>query len=159
MSSQSSHFDSAGDARMVDVCGKPETHREATASGRLRMAAGTMSMIREGTAGKGDVLAVARWGGIQGAKQAAQLIPLCHPVRLGSVGIEFQFLSETELGLTATVTAFDRTGVEMEALAAVSGAALTVYDMCKSVDRGMELVSLRLESKSGGRSGDYRREG
>jgi len=158
MPENSSHFDESGAARMVDIAEKPETLRQATASAVVVMAGSTGVMIREGKSSKGDVLQVARLGGIAGAKQASCLIPLCHPVRLTSVEIAFTFLSETRLGISATAAAVDRTGVEMEALAAATAAALTVYDMCKSVDRGMEIESVRLEAKSGGRSGDYRRK-
>ena len=158
MQDRSSHFDESGAARMVNVADKPETLRQAVASAVLSMAAETAATIRDGKFAKGDVLQVARLGGIAGAKLAANVIPLCHPVRLTSVEVAFDFLSETQLAIYATATAVDRTGVEMEALTAASTAALTVYDMCKSVDRGMEIVSVRLEAKSGGRSGDYRRE-
>lgn len=143
---------------MVDTAAKPESLRFALASGRVRMRAGTATVIRGGTAGKGDVLGIARLAGIAGAKQASQLIPLCHPVRLTSVTVDFDFPSETELSIKASVSAVDRTGVEMEALAAVSAAALTVYDMCKSIDRAMEIGPIRLEEKRGGRSGHYRRQ-
>lgn len=158
MPHQSSHFDNSGAARMVDVAYKPETFRQATASAAVVMAKATAAMIRDGKFAKGDVLQIARLGGIAGAKQTSNVIPLCHPVRLTSVEIAFEFASETTLAISATATAVDRTGVEMEALSAATTAALTVYDMCKSVDRGMEIVSVRLESKSGGRSGDYRRQ-
>lgn len=158
MSMESSHFDAAGQARMVDVAVKPETFREASARGVVEMRAETADMIRRGGLGKGDVLGVARLAGIAGAKQAAAWIPLCHPVRLTSVQLEFGFEPDNRLWILASVSAVDRTGVEMEALTAVSAAALTVYDMCKSVDRDMQILSLRLESKRGGRSGDYRRE-
>lgn len=144
---------------MVDTAAKPESLRFALASGRVQMQAGTAIVIRGGTAGKGDVLGIARLAGIAGAKQASQLIPLCHPVRLTSVTVDFDFPSETELSIMASVSAVDRTGVEMEALAAVSAAALTVYDMCKSIDRAMEIGPIRLEEKRGGRSGHYRRQG
>jgi cyclic pyranopterin monophosphate synthase len=159
MASESTHFDESGQPRMVDIAAKPESFRVARASGRIRMEAATATVIRSGGTGKGDVLAVARLGGIAGAKQAALLIPLCHPVRLTAIGLDFRFVSETELAIEATVSAVDRTGVEMEALAAVTSAALTVYDMCKSIDRAMEIGAIRLEEKSGGRSGHYRRQG
>lgn len=144
---------------MVDVADKPETLRQATASAVVLMAKATAAMIRDGKFAKGDVLQIARLGGISGAKQTSNVIPLCHPVRLTSVEIAFEFISESSLAISATATAVDRTGVEMEALSAATTAALTVYDMCKSVDRGMEIVSVRLDAKSGGRSGDYRRQG
>lgn len=142
---------------MVDVSAKPESFRTARAIAVVQMDDATGEMIRAGTVAKGDVLQIARLGGIAGAKQAAGIIPLCHPVRITSVEIDFHWDHTGRLVVEATVGAVDRTGVEMEALAAVASAALTVYDMCKSVDRGMEIDSIRLEEKSGGRSGDYHR--
>ncbi len=145
---------------MVDVSAKPETVRSATASALVTMSAITADTIGGGAESKkGDVLQVARMGGIAGAKQCASLIPLCHPVRMTGITVDFEFVDLQTLRIVATVDAVDRTGVEMEALSAVSAAALTVYDMCKSLDRGMEIRAIRLESKSGGRSGDYRRQG
>jgi cyclic pyranopterin phosphate synthase len=141
----------------VDTSAKPETLREARASGLVRMQAATMALIRERGLAKGDVLEVARLAGIMAAKRTGELIPLCHPLPLTSAAVDFAFESDTLLRVEATVRVFGRTGVEMEALTAVSVAALTVYDMCKSVDKGMTVERLRLEAKSGGKSGDYRR--
>jgi cyclic pyranopterin phosphate synthase len=151
------HFDARGAAHMVPVGAKPETARSATASGVVTMAAATARMIRAGKAGKGDVLGVAQLAGIQAAKRASDLIPLCHPLRLTGIAVELRVIRNT-VAISATVTAFDRTGVEMEALAAVSAAALTVYDMCKAVDRGMTIGAIRLDEKRGGASGTWTRK-
>jgi cyclic pyranopterin phosphate synthase len=151
------HFDARGAAHMVPVGAKPETARSATASGVVTMAAATARMIRAGKAGKGDVLGVAELAGIQAAKRASDFIPLCHPLRLTGIAVELRVIRNT-VAITATVTAFDRTGVEMEALAAVSAAALTVYDMCKAVDRGMIIGAIRLDEKRGGASGTWTRK-
>jgi len=150
------HFDADGKARMVDVSEKAETERVATAKGRIRMLPATMALIREGGVKKGDVLSVARLAGIMGAKRTPDLIPLCHPLALTSVKVDLA-LDENEpaIDITATCKLVGRTGVEMEALTAVSVAALTVYDMCKAVDRGMVIGDIRLVQKSGGKSGDY----
>ena len=153
-----SHFDDAGAARMVDVGGKPETVRTATASGAVTMLPATLALIRGGGIAKGDVLAVARLAGIMGAKQTATIIPLCHPLPLTGVTVDFAFPDEVTLSITATARVFGRTGVEMEALVAVTSAALTVYDMAKAVDRGMTIGAVRLEAKTGGRSGDFHRD-
>ena len=150
------HFDAAGAAHMVDVGAKPETERVAVASGRIAMAAATAKAVKAGKLGKGDVLGVARLAGIQGAKRAADLIPLCHPLRLTAVDLELRVTGDA-VEIAATVRAFDRSGVEMEALAAVSAAALTVYDMCKAIDRGMVIERIQLEEKRGGKSGTWRR--
>jgi cyclic pyranopterin phosphate synthase len=150
------HFDDAGAARMVDVGAKPETARTAIASGSIAMARATAAAVRAGRIGKGDVLGVARLAGIGAAKRAADLIPLCHPLRLTGVDVELAVTGDA-VAITATVRAFDRSGVEMEALAAVSAAALTVYDMCKASDRGMVISDIRLEEKRGGKSGTWRR--
>ena len=152
------HFDDAGAARMVDVGEKPETHRTATASAVVRMAPATLKLILDKQLSKGDVVEVARLAGIQGAKKTADLIPLCHPLPLTSVSLDFRPEGEDCLRIEATARVFGRTGVEMEALTAVSVAALAVYDMAKAVDRGMTVERIRLESKSGGRSGDFRRD-
>jgi cyclic pyranopterin monophosphate synthase len=152
-----SHFDEHGASRMVDTSAKPETLREAKASGLVHMQSATLALIRERGLAKGDVLEVARLAGIMAAKRTGELIPLCHPLPLTSAGVDFAFESDTTLSITATVRVFGRTGVEMEALTAVSVAALTVYDMCKAVDRGMRIERIRLEAKSGGKSGDWRR--
>lgn len=151
------HFDATGASRMVDVGDKPITARMARASGRVCMAPTTLALIRDRAHAKGDVLEVARLAGIMAAKKTGELIPLCHPLGLDSVSLDFDFLDERSLVITAAVRVTARTGVEMEALAAVSVAALTVYDMCKSVDRGMTIDAVRLEEKTGGRSGHYRR--
>jgi cyclic pyranopterin phosphate synthase len=156
--SELSHLDEAGRARMVDVGGKGETERTAVAAGLLRMAPETLAMILDGSAPKGDVLAVARVAGIQGAKKTADLIPLCHPLRLTSITVEFTPQGAGALEVLSRVKAFDRTGVEMEALTAVHVACLTVYDMVKAVDRTMTVENIRLLSKTGGKSGDYTRQ-
>lgn len=149
------HFDSAGQARMVDVGGKAETRREATARGRVVMRPETLALILEGRAGKGDVVGVARIAGIMAAKRTAELIPLCHPLPLASVRLDLTPLGEDALEIAATVTTTGQTGVEMEAMTAVTVAALTVYDMCKAVDRGMRIEAVRLTRKNGGKSGLY----
>src|SRR5689334_11617164 len=151
-----SHFDAAGAAHMVEVGAKPETARVAIASGRVEMAAATAETVRAGKIGKGDVLGIARVAGIQGAKRASDLIPLCHPLRLTGVDLDLR-VDGNAVVIAATVRAFDRTGVEMEALAAVSAAALTVYDMCKAIDRGMVISEIRLDEKRGGKSGTWKR--
>jgi cyclic pyranopterin monophosphate synthase len=152
-----SHFDESGASRMVDVGAKPETHRSATASARVRMAPATLTLIQDKELAKGDVLEVARIAGIQAAKKTGDLIPLCHPLPLNAVRVDFTMLPPDGLRIEATVEVFARTGVEMEALTAVSVAALTVYDMVKAVDRGLRIEAIQLEHKSGGRSGDFRR--
>jgi cyclic pyranopterin phosphate synthase len=152
------HFDGAGSARMVDVASKPDSPRMARARARVRMAGGTLAKIEAGTMGKGDVLGVARLGGITGAKQASNMIPLCHPVRITAVAIEFMIDPQLPgVIVEATVEAIDRTGPEMEAMMAASTAALTIYDMCKAVDRGMEIVDVMLVEKRGGKSGHWTR--
>lgn len=143
---------------MVDVSAKPVTPRMARASGQVRMLPATVELIRNRGAAKGDVLEVARLAGIMAAKRTADLIPLCHPLPLDAVRVEFEFLGDDRLSAAATVECTGRTGVEMEALTAVAVALLTVYDMCKAVDRGMVLESVRLDEKRGGRSGHFRRE-
>lgn len=157
--SELTHFDEEGRARMVDVGAKAETERVAVASGRVLMAPETAARIAAGEMGKGDVLGVARVAGIQGLKRTAELIPLCHPLRI--TGVELDLAVHTAptacVTIQATVRALDRTGVEMEALTAVSVAALTVYDMCKAVDRGMRIAEIGLEHKSGGKSGTWQR--
>jgi cyclic pyranopterin phosphate synthase len=151
------HFDEHGAARMVDVASKAATHRQARASGIVRMAPATLAMIRGGAAAKGDVLAVARLAGIMAAKRTADLIPLCHPLALESVEVQLQPAGEDAVMIEATVSVTAKTGVEMEALTAVSAAALTVYDMCKSADRAMVIERIQLEEKSGGASGTFAR--
>ena len=152
------HFDRAGRARMVDVGEKPETERVAVASGRVRMVGETIELIRTGRAAKGDVLAVAQVAAVMGAKRTADLIPMCHPLMLTRIDITFE-LGKDEVRVEATVGTRGRTGVEMEALTAVATAALTIYDMVKAVDRGMTIEGIQLESKVGGRSGAWNREG
>ena len=151
------HFDEHGASRMVDTSDKPETHRLARASGYVRMAPATLALIRDRALAKGDVLEVARLAGIMAAKRTGDLIPLCHPLPITSAAVDFAFEDDTHLHISATARVFGRTGVEMEALTAVSVAALTVYDMCKAVDRTMAIERIRLEEKSGGRSGTFRR--
>ena len=143
---------------MVDVGAKAVTHRSATAEAVVLMKPGTLRIIREGRAGKGDVLGVARVAGIMGSKRAGDMIPMCHPLFIEKANVEFSFPDECRLMITATVSCEAKTGVEMEALTAVSIAALTVYDMCKGVDREMELQNIRLVEKSGGQSGHFLRE-
>ena len=150
------HFDAAGQAHMVDVGGKQATQRVAIATGRIRMAAATFELIRSGTAAKGDVLGVARIAAIQGAKRTSDLVPLCHPLALTSVSVDFVLdAAATAVDCTARVETFGRTGVEMEALAAVQIGLLTIYDMCKAVDRGMVMGDVRMLEKRGGKSGDW----
>ena len=157
--SELTHFDESGASRMVDTSGKPETDRVARASGLVRMASATAALIRDKKLAKGDVLEVARLAGIMAAKRTGELIPLCHPLPISSAQIDFAWEGEGDLlKIEATVKVVGRTGVEMEALTAVSIAALTVYDMCKSVDRVMSIERVRLEEKSGGKSGTFRRE-
>jgi cyclic pyranopterin monophosphate synthase len=150
------HFDKEGKARMVDVSDKTETERVATAKGSVIMQPATLALIKEGGVKKGDVLSVARLAGIMGAKKTPDLIPLCHPLALTSVQVDLT-LDEVRnaVDITATCKLVGKTGVEMEALTAVSVAALTVYDMCKAVDKGMQIVDIRLTHKSGGKSGTY----
>ncbi len=151
------HFDERGASRMVDVSGKEVTARSARASGLIRMEASTLALILDRGMAKGDVLGVARLAGIMAAKRTGELIPLCHPLGLESVEVAFTPVDAGTLRIEATAKVRGRTGVEMEALTAVSVAALTVYDMAKAVDRGMVIDGIRLEEKSGGRSGTYRR--
>jgi cyclic pyranopterin phosphate synthase len=156
--SELTHFDEHGASRMVDTSAKAETLREARASGLVRMAPSTLRLIRDRGLAKGDVLEVARLAGIMAAKRTGDLIPLCHPLPITSAALDFSFPADDLLRIEAVVRVFGRTGVEMEALTAVSVAALTVYDMCKAVDRVMSVERIRLEAKSGGRSGSWRRD-
>jgi cyclic pyranopterin phosphate synthase len=150
------HFDAQGAAHMVDVGGKAESRRVARAAGRIAMRPETLALIRAGTATKGDVLGVARLAAIQAAKRTADLIPLAHPIALTHVAAEFaDDERESTVSLTVTVETFGRTGVEMEALTAVSVGLLAVYDMCKAVDRGMRIEAVRLLEKTGGKSGTF----
>ncbi len=153
------HFDSQGNAVMVDVSGKEITERTATAKGSVRMQSETMARIVDSGFAKGDVLSVAQLAGIMGAKRTPDLIPLCHPLALTSVEVDLSCDPERDcVDITATCRLKGRTGVEMEALTAVAVAALTVYDMCKAVDRGMRIEDIRLVAKSGGRSGTFKAE-
>lgn len=150
------HFNAAGQAHMVDVGAKAQTHRVAVAIGRIVMQPATLARIREGNASKGDVLGVARIAAIQGAKRTSDLIPLCHPVPLSNVDIEFELLAQDNaVQCTARAETVGRTGVEMEAFTAVTVALLTIYDMCKAVDRGMRIEGIRLLEKRGGKSGNW----
>jgi cyclic pyranopterin phosphate synthase len=149
------HIDAEGAAHMVDVSGKEVTTREAVAKGRISMSAEAAAAIRDGSAKKGDVLAVARVSGIMAAKRTSDLIPLCHPLPISSVSIDLT-PDASGVNATATVRTTGQTGVEMEALTAVSVALLTIYDMVKAVDKAMEISAVRLVSKTGGKSGDYR---
>ena len=153
-----SHFDEAGASRMVDTSGKPETLRTARASALVRMRPETLALVRDRGLAKGDVREVARLAGIMAAKRTGDLIPLCHPLPLTGVTVDFAFEGDSVVRIEATARVFGRTGVEMEALTAVSVAALTVYDMCKAVDRTMTIERIRLEEKSGGRSGTFQRD-
>lgn len=148
------HLDESGAARMVDVGGKKETARTAVAAGRIRMTDGALAAIRDGDAPKGDVLAAARIAGIMAAKKTGELIPLCHPLGLESVSIDFAF-QDGAVTATATASLTGKTGVEMEAMTAVSVALLTIYDMAKSVDKAMVIEGVRLLSKTGGKSGEW----
>jgi cyclic pyranopterin phosphate synthase len=156
MASEFTHLDPLGRARMVDVSAKEPTHRRAVARCKVLMAPETASKIASGAITKGDVLAVARVAGIQAAKQTPHLLPLCHPLLVNSVYVNFQ-IEEGHVGVEVQVDTIDRTGVEMEALTACGVAALTIYDMCKSVDRSMTISDLALWEKTGGRSGQWRR--
>ena len=154
------HFDAQGQAHMVDVAAKPATHRIAVASGRIEMQSATLALIEAGNAKKGDVLGIARIAGIQGAKKTSDLIPLCHPLALTRVAIKFEAASTHQANVigifcSATVETVGQTGVEMEALTAVQVALLTIYDMCKAVDRGMVIQGVRVEEKHGGKSGSF----
>ncbi len=154
------HFDAQGQAHMVDVAAKASTHRIAVATGRIDMLATTLAIIESGTAKKGDVLGIARIAGIQAAKKTSDLIPLCHPLALTRVALDFSVQPGTASELphvrcNATVETVGQTGVEMEALTAVQVALLTIYDMCKAVDRGMTMTDVKLVEKHGGKSGSY----
>ncbi len=148
------HIDETGKPRMVDVTAKPETQREAVTKGLVRMKPETLDLIKKGQIAKGDVLTVAQLAGIMAAKQTPHLIPLCHPLLIGEVRVEFNLDEpDSTIEITSTVRSTGKTGVEMEALTATAVAALTIYDMCKAVDRGMRIESIRLVKKSGGKSG------
>ncbi len=150
------HFDAQGQAHMVDVAAKPATHRIAVAGGRIEMLPATLAIIREGTAKKGDVLGIARIAGIQAAKKTSDLIPLCHPLALTRVAVDFSLdEASASVSCVATVETVGPTGVEMEALTAAQVALLTIYDMCKAVDRGMTITGVRVLEKHGGKSGSF----
>lgn len=155
-SSPLTHFDAQGQAHMVDVAAKAHTHRVAVAEGRIGMEPATLALVQSGTAKKGDVLGIARIAGIQGAKKTSDLIPLCHPISLTRVAVEFEVEpSSNSVLCRTTAECTGQTGVEMEALTACSVALLTIYDMCKAVDRGMTISGVRLMEKHGGKSGSY----
>ncbi|OAJ70652.1 molybdenum cofactor biosynthesis protein C [Methylobacillus sp. MM3] len=152
---QFTHFNAAGQAHMVDVGDKSETRRIARAAGSIRMQPQTLALILQGDAKKGDVLGIARIAAIQGSKRTSELIPLCHPIALTKVGVEFEIAGPDTIHCTVTAETVGRTGVEMEALTATSVALLTIYDMCKAVDRGMTITDVRLLEKQGGKSGHW----
>ena len=152
---QLTHLDEQGQARMVDVGGKPQTARSATATGRIRMSPQALTAIREGSGPKGDVLAAARIAGIMAAKRTGDLIPLCHPLALDAVTVDFTF-EEQAIAVTARASLTGKTGVEMEAMTATSIALLTIYDMAKAIDKGMVIEEVRLLEKTGGKSGTWR---
>ncbi len=152
--SELTHMDDAGRPRMVDITGKADTARVAVAKGKVRMQPATFQLIKRGGTAKGDVLSVAQLAGIMAAKRTPDLIPLCHPILIGNVNIEFNLdEAKSTVEITTTVESTGKTGVEMEALTATAVAALTIYDMCKAVDRGIKIESIRLVRKSGGKSG------
>jgi cyclic pyranopterin phosphate synthase len=156
MSNTLTHFDPAGQAHMVDVAQKKSTHRIAVATGSIRMLPKTLALIASGSAGKGDVLGIARIAAIQGAKRTSELIPLCHPIAITRIAVEFQIRdADAAVACTARVECNGRTGVEMEALTAVQVGLLTIYDMCKAADRGMVIDGVRLLEKHGGKSGSF----
>lgn len=156
MHSPLTHFDAQGQAHMVDVAAKPETHRIARATGLIRMQPATLALIRQGSAKKGDVLGIARIAAIQASKRTSELVPLCHPLPLTRVAVEFEVDdAASEVRCTVQAETVGRTGVEMEALTAVQVGLLTIYDMCKAADRGMEMTGIRLLEKHGGKSGDW----
>ena len=156
--SELTHLNAKGEARMVDIGQKGETRREAVARGRITMKPGTLEQIKTSSIKKGDVLSVARVAGIMAAKKTPELIPLCHPILIDDISVDFDLDGDDFIGISARVTSTGKTGAEMEALTAVSVAALTIYDMAKAVDRGMTISGICLESKKGGKSGTYRRK-
>ena len=148
------HMDTSGRPRMVDTSGKPDTQREAVAKGAVRMEAATFELLRKGAIAKGDVLAIAQLAGIMAAKQTPHLIPLCHPILIGDIKVKFSLdKASSTIEITTAVKSIGKTGVEMEALTATAVTALTIYDMCKAVDRSMKIENIRLTKKSGGKSG------
>jgi cyclic pyranopterin phosphate synthase len=152
------HVTKSGEARMVDVSAKQPTVREAVAKGTITMKPSTLAQVKANTLKKGDVLAVARVAGIMAAKRVPEIIPLCHTIPLDSVTVDFDLSVESSIGITATARSTGKTGVEMEALTAVTVAALTIYDMCKAVEKGMTITGVYLQTKTGGKSGTYRRK-
>ena len=159
MGNELSHFDRAGAAHMVDIAGKDVTRRVAVATGRIRMLPATLARVQSGSAKKGDVLGIARIAAIQGAKRTAELIPLCHPIAITRIAVELDIdPDQIAVNCTATVECEGKTGVEMEALTAVQVGLLTIYDMCKAVDRGMTITDVRLLEKHGGKSGSFKAE-
>ncbi len=156
MSSPLTHFDAAGQAHMVDIADKQSTHRIAIATGAIRMLPKTLALITQGSAKKGDVLGIARIAAIMGAKRTSELIPLCHPISISRIAVDFEILPDiASVACTARVECNGQTGVEMEALTAVQVALLTIYDMCKAADRGMVIDGVRLMEKHGGKSGSF----
>ena len=156
MDNKLTHFDNSGNARMVDVSGKKETVRVAVAVSKIRVSKETLELIEAGKIGKGDVLGVARVAGIMASKQTSNLIPMCHPLMISSCNVDFDInREESYIGITATVKIVDKTGVEMEALTAATVAALTIYDMCKAVDKRMVIEETHLLKKTGGKSGEF----
>jgi len=154
------HINEEGRAKMVDVSEKRDTVRQAVAVGSISMNRETLDRINDGSISKGDVLAVAQVGGIMGAKNTSQIIPMCHPIMISGCDISFKIdIENTKIDITATTKTVGKTGIEMEALSAVSVAALTIYDMCKAIDRGMVISNIMLASKSGGKSGIFERKG
>jgi len=158
MAKQLSHVNSSGEARMVDISLKGETVREAVAKGTVVMLPETLAQVQNNSLKKGDVLAVARVAGIMAAKKVPDFIPLCHTIPISSVTVDFDLSSANCIGITATVKCTGKTGVELEALTAVTVAALTIYDMCKAVEKGMTITDIYLETKTGGKSGAYKRK-
>jgi len=159
MNNKLTHFDDEGAARMVDVSGKPETVREAVAAGSVFMRPGTLQLILDRKVSKGDVFGIARVAGIMAAKKSSELVPLCHPLNLTAVDISFDPDEKAScVNMQATVRITGQTGVEMEALTAIAAAGLTIYDMCKAVDRGMTITDIRLIKKTGGKSGTFERK-
>ncbi len=156
--SELTHLNSSGEARMVDVTQKGDTVREAVARGRVMMKPSTLEQIRTAGLKKGDVLAVARVAGIMAAKKTPELIPLCHPILIDNIAIDFDLSGDDSIEITTTAKSTGKTGVEMEALVAASVSALTIYDMCKAVDKDMTITEIYLESKTGGKSGTYQRK-
>ena len=156
--SELTHLNSSGEAQMVDVTQKGDTVREAVARGRVTMKPATLEQIKAAGLKKGDVLAVARVAGIMAAKKTPDLIPLCHPILIDNIAVDFDLSGDDSIEITTRVKSTGKTGVEMEALVAASVSALTIYDMCKSVDKDMTITEIHLESKTGGKSGTYRRK-